>query len=70
MRTARSLRLFIRLFIVIAVLGTTELAASASPTLSGPFEREVLVPRGEAPHDLRLFITAVKTDSRHLRSLE
>jgi hypothetical protein len=41
--------------------------ASASParlTLSAPFERKILRTGPEAPLPLRLFITAVKTDSR------
>src|SRR5215210_1056842 len=40
---------------------------SASPieqTLSAPFERKILSPSGESPLDLRIFTTAVKTDSR------
>ena len=41
--------------------------AGANPAfaqLSAPFERQVLVPPGEAPFELRMFTTAVKTDSR------
>jgi DNA-binding beta-propeller fold protein YncE len=38
-------------------------ASPAALTLSAPFERKILAPTEEAPLDLRLFITAVKTDS-------
>src|ERR1044071_6004097 len=39
-------------------------ANPASNTLSAPFDRKVLRPLPEAPHNLRFFSTAVKTDSR------
>jgi DNA-binding beta-propeller fold protein YncE len=39
-------------------------AAPAVAQLSAPFERQILVPPGEAPFELRMFTTAVKTDSR------
>ncbi|HEX8068599.1 MAG TPA: YncE family protein [Pyrinomonadaceae bacterium] len=39
-------------------------AMQARPTLSAPFERKVLAPTEEAPLDLRIFLTAVKTDSQ------
>ena len=39
-------------------------AAQANATLSAPFERKILAPTEEAPLDLRIFTTAVKTDSQ------
>ncbi|HVG22904.1 MAG TPA: hypothetical protein VND45_02020 [Thermoanaerobaculia bacterium] len=42
----------------------TQTAATGRRTLSNAFPRLILTPPGEAPFNLRLFITAVKTDSR------
>ncbi|HEX8489801.1 MAG TPA: hypothetical protein VF626_02175, partial [Chthoniobacterales bacterium] len=39
-------------------------AATARPQLSGPFVRQILSTSAEAPLALRIFTTAVKTDSR------
>ena len=39
-------------------------AAQTNSTLSASFERHILAPTEEAPLDLRIFLTAVKTDSR------
>ena len=39
-------------------------ASQIDQTLSAPFERKILSPSGESPLDLRIFTTAVKTDSR------
>ncbi len=39
-------------------------AAQANATLSAAFARKILAPTEEAPLDLRIFTTAVKTDSR------
>src|SRR5215216_1118520 len=39
-------------------------AGAPRPDLSAPFERKILATGHEAPLPLRLFITAVKTDSQ------
>ena len=45
-------------------------ASPANLTLSAPFERKILATTEEAPLDLRLFTTAVKTDSEGTITLD
>ena len=63
-----TLRLLVAITTLTALLGLglgLGLAQQGRQTLSAPFERKILAPsQPEAPLPLRLFITAVKTDSR------
>jgi DNA-binding beta-propeller fold protein YncE len=43
---------------------STQSAATGRRTLSAEFTRQVLVPPGEAPFNLRFFLTAIKTDAQ------
>jgi DNA-binding beta-propeller fold protein YncE len=69
MRQSRSASRSTKTLALVAMIGPLALLAASATgqpqrTLSTSFERRVLVPPGEAPFGLRLFITAAKTDSR------
>src|SRR5262245_17850218 len=63
-RRRRFTILFLTLGALFVCAAAYRVAAQARQTLSAAFQRQVLVPPGEAPFNLRFFTTAVKTDSR------
>jgi DNA-binding beta-propeller fold protein YncE len=62
-RTVQWTLLFTLILLSLARM-TTQTAATGRRTLSNDFPRLILTPPGEAPFNLRLFTTSVKTDSQ------